>query len=238
MEFLSESDSGQSDDGSDINSEDVHHSAKVAERIETPLERYMDKVKRDLDEKKQELCKLEMDEHDMERKILRVKSNAENGNMCRNCHLRLGHTARNCDFDKCQSVFKCGKEKLHAGKINRRGTRCAVSKLKGQIAKMEQDLINKEQSVNKLNKSLPNRIERGLMEENTNRYFERGVKKCCLLRKHIYSAKHNVSNILSIALQGETVDENEQQSLQAKQARLCRSTSTSKNPVKKSIGIS
>ena len=69
-------------------------------------------------------------------------------------------------------------------------------------------------------------------------YFERGVKKCCLLRKHIYSAKHNVSNILSIALQGETVDENEQQSLQAKQARLCRSTSTSKNPVKKSIGIS
>ena len=67
---------------------------------------------------------------------------------------------------------------------DRRGTRCAVSKLKGQIAKMEQDLINKEQSLNKLNESLPNRIEHGLMEENANRYFERGVKKWCLLCKH------------------------------------------------------
>ena len=246
LEFLSESDSGQSDDGSDVISKDVQRSAKVAEGIETPLQRYMDKVKRDLDEKKQELCKLEMDERDTEREILRVKSNAENGNMCKNCHLRLGHTARNCDFDKRQSVCKCGEEKLHAGEIDRRGTRCAVSKLKGEIAKMEQDLINKEQSLNKLNESLPNRIERGLMEENENGYFERGVKKWCLLRKHVYlvekyckanfggkiPAKHKVSNILSIALQGETVDGNERQSLQVKQARLCGSTSTRKNPVK------
>ena len=115
---------------------------------------------------------------------LLLLSKAEIGNMCINCHLQLGHTARNCEFDKCQSVFKCGKEKLHAGEIDRRGTRCTKSKLKGQIAKMEQDLINKEQYLNKLNESLPNRIEHGLMEENANRYFKRRVKKCCLLRKH------------------------------------------------------
>ena len=51
---------------------------------------------------------------------------------------------------KCQSVFKCGEEKLRPGEIDGRGTRCTVKKLKGEIAKVEQDLINKEQSLNKL----------------------------------------------------------------------------------------
>ena len=249
LQFLSESDSGQSDDESDddnVLSVNKRRSVPVVESIETPLQRYMHKAKRDIDEKKDALYKLEMDERDTQRKLLRVKSRAEDGNRCRNCHLRLGHTARNCDFDKCQSVFKCGEEKLHPGEIDGRGTRCAVKKLKGEIAKMEQDLTNKEKSLNKLNESLPNRIERDLMEENANRYFEGGVKKWTLLRKHVYlvekyckdnfrgkiPAKHNVSNILSVALQGKTMDGNERQSLQVKQARLCGSTSTRRNPAK------
>ncbi len=133
LQFLSELDSGQSDDESDddnVLSVNEHCPVPVVESMETPLQRYIHKAKRDIDEKKDALYKLEMDERDTQRKLLLVRSRAEDGNRCRNCHLWLGHTARSCDFDKCQSVFKCGEEKLHPGEIDGRGTRCG-NEIKG-----------------------------------------------------------------------------------------------------------
>ena len=63
--------------------------------VETPYQRYMKKAKSDIEEKKAELQKLEMDEREIHRKFILVKSNPDNGNLCRTCHLRLGHTASN-----------------------------------------------------------------------------------------------------------------------------------------------
>jgi hypothetical protein len=86
LQFLSESDSGLSDDESDDDNVlfvNERRSVPVVESIETPLERYMHKAKRDIDEKKDALYKLEMDERDTHRKLLRVKSRAEDGNRCR-----------------------------------------------------------------------------------------------------------------------------------------------------------
>jgi hypothetical protein len=86
LQFLSESDSGLSDDESDDDNVlfvNERRSVPVVESIETPLERYMHKAKRDIDEKKDALYKLEMDERDTQRKLLRVKSRAEDGNRCR-----------------------------------------------------------------------------------------------------------------------------------------------------------
>ena len=47
-----------------------------------------------------------------------VKGDPPEGNLCRKCHLQLGHTARNCAYGHCQSVFSCSEEKLHVGKLN------------------------------------------------------------------------------------------------------------------------
>ena len=51
-----------------------------------------------------------MKEQDTQRKLLRVKSNPSDDNVCRPCQLKLGHTARNCEYGKCESVFVCGEE--------------------------------------------------------------------------------------------------------------------------------
>ncbi len=79
----------------------------------TPYRRYRKKIENDIEQKRSALLDVERKEHEVQCKLLRVKSNPSDGNMCRNCHMRLGHTARNCEYDKCISVFRCGEEKLH-----------------------------------------------------------------------------------------------------------------------------
>ncbi|CAB3997312.1 Hypothetical predicted protein [Paramuricea clavata] len=183
--------------------------------VETPYQRYMKKAKSDIDEKKAELQKLEMDEREIHRKFLLVKSNPDNGNLCRTCHLRLGHTARNCEYGKCQSVFSCGEEKFHPGEIDTRGMRCSIKKKKSEIAKLEKDLTLKEEASRQLSGMLSTRIENALMQENRSHYIEGGQKKWLNLRKDVciiekyckeqfngkIPPKHKVSDILHAALQ-------------------------------------
>ena len=90
----------------------------------------MKQAKNDIEEKKAELLELEMKDQEIQSKLLRVKSNPDDGNMCRNCHLRLGHTARSCEYGKCQSVCGCGEEKFHPGEINTRGMRSSIKRKK------------------------------------------------------------------------------------------------------------
>ena len=66
----------------------------------SPYQRYVKKIKDDIEAKKSKLYELENKEQEVQRKILRVKSDPSNGNLCRKCHMRLGHTARLCKYEK------------------------------------------------------------------------------------------------------------------------------------------
>jgi hypothetical protein len=59
--------------------------------IDTPYQRYVKKVKNDIEGKKSELFELERKEHEIQRKILRVKSNPSDGKLCR---IKLPHATR------------------------------------------------------------------------------------------------------------------------------------------------
>ena len=182
----------------------------------TPYQRYRKKIDDDIEQKRYALLAIERKEQEVQRKLLRVKSNPSDGNMCRNCHMRLGHTARNCDYEKCISVFRCGEEKLHSGEIDSRGNRVTIQKLKADIAKLERDRDLKELASKKLSESLPKQVEISLLQENANLYMVNGNKNWSLLRKHVFiiekyckdhfsgkiPAKHNISDILSVALEG------------------------------------
>lgn len=182
----------------------------------TPYQRYRKKIDGDIEAKRAALLDVEQKDHEVRRKLLRVKSNPSDGNICRNCHMRLGHTARNCDYEKCNSVFRCGEEKHHPGEIDSRGTRVSIQKLKADIAKLERERDLKEVASKKLNESLAKQVETSLLEENVNLYMVNGSKNWSLLRKHVFiiekyckehfsgkiPAKHNLSDILSLALEG------------------------------------
>ena len=79
------------------------------QRILLPLERYAKKqqqtandIQRTLQVKKQELAKC--------REKLNMASQQNMGNKatCGNCHLKLGHTKKSCDFSPCRSAYSCG----------------------------------------------------------------------------------------------------------------------------------
>ena len=100
--------------------------------------------------------------------------------------MRLGHTARNCDYEKCISVFRCGEEKLHSDEIDSRGNRVTIQKLKADIAKLERDRDLKELASKQLSESLAKQVEISLLQENANLYMANGNKNWSLLRKNVF----------------------------------------------------
>lgn len=64
--------------------------------IKTPLERYVLITEKQKTDKRILIVRLQEKENDIEKRIDRVESNASSGNICRNFHYRLGHTARTC----------------------------------------------------------------------------------------------------------------------------------------------
>ena len=87
----------------------------------SPLQRYISKLEDNVANQKQKVSLLKNNLYTVDEKIKQVKSITQigSGQMCGNCHLRLGHTARNCSLDKCSDVFSCGFEKYHPNQINR-----------------------------------------------------------------------------------------------------------------------
>ena len=101
----------------------------------TPTQRYIMKSEEKIKQKQSVIKSLQEKLQETESKLDRVKSNPRDGNVCRNCHLRLGHTSRSCDYGKCTSVFKCGMEKFHPGEHN-------AKDLRSKLRKHERELEN------------------------------------------------------------------------------------------------
>ncbi len=121
---------------------------------QTPIQRYLRKAELELENKKLNRRKLEALKEDNERKLSRVKSNTNEGNMCRTCHLRLGHTSRNCNYGKCLSVYTCGEEKLHPGESNSKQLRSSIQKLKNEIINLERNIAQKQEASDHVRQTL------------------------------------------------------------------------------------
>ena len=123
---------------------------------------------------------------DIETKLERVKSDPLDGNICRNCHLRLGHTARNCELDKCSSVFKCGLEKNHPGELKLKEMRLQLKKNESKFKQLTEELRNRKNAVDNVKDKQHIRIESDLLQTNRAGYMINGNQNWSLLRKHVY----------------------------------------------------
>ena len=73
----------------------------------SPLQRCISKLEDNVANQKRKISLQKNNLYTVDEKIKQVKSITQIGSeqMCGNCHLRLGHTARNCSLDKCTDVF-------------------------------------------------------------------------------------------------------------------------------------
>ena len=153
---------------------------------QTPLERYISKTEDQIDKKQETIERLQNKENEILAKLERVKSDPRDGNICRNCHLRLGHSARTCQFGRCASVFKCGEEKFHSGEINMKELRTQIKKNESELSKLRSELDNKRIASETMNEKVTNRIESELFQANREHYLLNGNENWSLLRKHVY----------------------------------------------------
>ena len=140
----------------------------------------------ELESKKTKLRQQKAKYEEIQNRVSLVQSNTSDGNMCRSCHLRLGHTAPCCTYGKCQSVFNCGEEKLHPGEFNTKQLRSNIQKIKNEIISLERNIAQQQDVSDQMKQSLANRIEERLLQEDECKYFSSGHKNWSLIRRDVY----------------------------------------------------
>ena len=186
------------------------------EQYETPLQRYITSCQTKIDAKLEVKRELVEEMELLNMKINDAKSlNVGKGSLCHNCHLRAGHTARNCTLERCQTVYSCGQDKHHQGEVaKRRELEQSIHKLEKEIAQLSYEMQNRKTSAEKVQNSFSHQIELALLEESEETYQENGYRNWQRLRKHVYALqgyckkhlngklppKHELKTVLSHAL--------------------------------------
>ena len=207
--------SKQFDEYSDANNNDSEDNFDHDVNYEgkTPLERYVLITETQITDKGALIAKLKQKKRYCKR-INRVKTGPSNGNICRNCHFRLGHRARKCTMRQCTSVFKCGEEKYHVGETKIRELRSQIRKHEMELKKLMTELENKQSAINASKNSVSSKIESELFRFKKTDYILNGNKNWSLLRKLVYAieqyckqhfggrlpARHDIFKILANAL--------------------------------------
>ena len=105
--------------------------------------------------------------------------------ICGKCHLKVGHTRRNCDGDDCTSVMQCGIiEKHPTDKAVRRNLSQQVTKCDTELANLRSDYNNKLKAYKVVEDSFARKIEADIVASDPDRYIVNGVKNWALLNKH------------------------------------------------------
>lgn len=139
----------------------------------TPIERYLAKTGEMINETDKKLQDVTTKERYIKERIQAPKeTNAGHCSLCRHCHMRLGHNARNCTFDQCTSVCQWGKDKFHSGEINLKALTEDLKKLRHEKEKLTEELKCKNSATEKGR----DRLENSLIDVGPASYHVRGVK--------------------------------------------------------------
>jgi len=131
--------------------------------------------------------KLKQQKEETEQRIVRAKAKSciVEGQICGNCHLKIGHSQKKCDLSKCNSVFLCGQEKHHPGEVNCKKLAHMVEKEEKVLQELELEARRRETSIETVEKSVYRKIENELLEDRKEDYTNKnGHLDWKLLRKH------------------------------------------------------
>ena len=163
--------------------------ANSDKQCKTPLTRYIEKTEGDLAAEEESLNVLYAERDSITKRIEKVKNHQLQGNLCSKCHLRLGHTARNCNYGSCDSVFSCGEQKFHVGEVNTKELDIDIRKKEKRVQLLNSELENRKAACKSVKESLARQIEADVFEVNSDGYMFYGQKNWSLLRKHVHAVE-------------------------------------------------
>ncbi len=172
-------------------------------RIMLPLERYAKKQQKAVDDSQRQLQikkrELLISENKLNTALQQNTAKGGTGNQvtCGNCHLKLGHTKKRCDYSPCKSAYSCGFISKHGVE------KMEITTLQREVAKLEQSLIaaknevqNAERVTEKVLSSASKQIEDVIVQELPDRYTSFGRRNWAVLNKDVALLQKNLQGRL------------------------------------------
>ena len=158
--------------------------------IETPVQRFLRHKRDTIGELQSNLEQKRARLSGMRNSIYLVQeqnTNKQSNSSCGNCHLRLGHTRRNCTFSPCRSVYSCGLLEKHPDeKKSMSALQNETSQLEKKIQKLQAEYDSYVKVKTSSDHSKTKQIEDKLVAENPSRYINaNGAKNWMLLNKDV-----------------------------------------------------
>ena len=153
----------------------------------SPVDRMLARKLENIETATKELENVTAQKENFERELSQaVLLNSGTLSVCGKCHLKLGHTRRNCDGEDCTSVMLCGILDRHPQeKSTRRSLAQKMIKCESQLANLQSDYNNKLQAYKSVEDSFARKIETDIIASNPAKYISNGVKNWALLNKHV-----------------------------------------------------
>ena len=191
------------DDMDDFEDDETFQPKGNNSRVMLPLERYakkqqkaVDDIQRQLQIKKRELL---ICENKINTALQQNRAQVGNGNQvtCGNCHLKLGHTKKRCEYSPCKSAYSCGFTSKHGVE------KMEITTLQREVAKLELSLIaarnevqNAERVTEKVLSSASKQIEDCIVQEFPDRYTSFGRRNWAVFNKDVALLQKNLQGRL------------------------------------------
>ena len=188
------------------------------------------KLQSDLEEKKVNLEEFLSDLREAQEENTHEQSNSS----CGQCHLRLGHTRRNCTLSPCKSVYSCGLIEKHPdAEKNMKALENETAQLQRKIQELQSEHDSYVKAKTSTDRCKSKVIEGKLLAESPTRYINAsGSKNWMLLNKDVAVLEKKL-NINECGLP----DRKSMMTLLSESTKEYSSTSHPKRPVLENHGI-
>lgn len=161
--------------------------SQFANAVDNPVDRMLSQKKDKIKKAAKELDGAEIQKQNFERELSKAtRVNSGTLSICGKCHMKLGHTRRNCDGEECTSVFLCGiLDKHPEEKSMRRNLSQQVTKCQSKLSSLENEYDIKLKSYKSVEDSFAKKIENDIVASDPGKYIVNGVKNWSLLNKHV-----------------------------------------------------
>ena len=154
--------------------------------IKTPVERLFDNLEGDISKISRQIeskeAELQCFNDSVKTALIRNDGTLP---VCGQCHLREGHTKRNCKLGVCLSVKSCGLIDKHPNeKGERRKMESELATLRKNLNKSQENFRMKKKAYSKVNESFVCKVEQDLILSNPDVYVQNGCKNWSLIHKH------------------------------------------------------
>lgn len=156
--------------------------------VSTPLDRLFKNLEKDIQQVTTELSlkKAQLYGLTSEVESARIVNHDKNNLLlCGQCHLREGHTKRNCTLGLCASAKSCGLFDKHpVEKGLKRKLEGEISALQNKLTKSQDNYQKKKVAYAKVNDTFCSKVEDELIASNPRQYIQNNCKNWLLINRH------------------------------------------------------